>query len=63
MSKCIKCREKEELYPHYNGGYVCDDCVGTCFTCPDCGTLYDWEDREHGDAGNGFCIKCAPEHD
>lgn len=62
MSKCIRCRKNEGDYPHYDGGYVCDKCVGYYFTCPDCGTIFDREDREHGDAGNGFCVKCAPDH-
>lgn len=48
-------------YLHYNGGYVCDDCVGAYFTCPACGRVFDINDREHGDNG-GFCAECVPDH-
>lgn len=59
--KCKSCGKHGE-YIHYNGGWICDDCVGRYFTCPDCGRVFDAEDRVNGDAGNGFCRECAPEH-
>lgn len=61
MAKCICCGKTGADYPHYNGGYVCDDCVGAYFTCPACGRVFDINDREHGDNG-GFCAECAPDH-
>ena len=51
MAKCICCGKTGADYPHYNGGYVCDDCVGAYFTCPACGRVFDINDREHGDNG------------
>lgn len=62
MAKCIRCGKSGAEYEHYNGGYVCEDCVGSFFTCPDCGRVFDADDFENGDAGNGFCSDCAPNH-
>ncbi len=62
MEKCINCGENGAMYEHNNGGYVCENCVGAYFTCPDCGKVFDLDDYQHGDAGNGFCAECAPEH-
>lgn len=62
MEKCISCKKNEGVYDHYDGGYVCDDCLGDFFTCPDCGMVFDRDDYKNGDAGNGFCRECAPNH-
>lgn len=62
MEKCICCGSSNGEYQHYDGGYVCEDCVGSFFTCPDCGIVFDTDDFEHGDAGNGFCARCAADH-
>lgn len=62
MAKCIRCGKDGADHEHFNGGYVCDSCIGYYFTCPDCGRLFDNDDYEHADAGNGFCYQCAPEH-
>lgn len=62
MDKCIECGKNNADIFHYNGGMVCDNCVGNYFTCPDCGKVFDLDDYEHGDAGNGFCSDCAPNH-
>lgn len=59
--KCKKCGKPAD-HIHHDGGWVCDDCVGFFFTCSDCGELFDWDDRINGDAGNGFCRVCAPDH-
>ena len=40
------------------GNYIGRD----AFTCPDCGRTFAPDDYENGDAGNGFCRRCAPEH-
>lgn len=40
------------------GNYIGRD----AFTCPDCGRTFAPDDYENGDAGNGFCRECAPEH-
>nr|DAP47027.1 MAG TPA: DNA-directed RNA polymerase [Caudoviricetes sp.] len=61
MSKCIRCRENEGIYPHYNGGKVCGECLDYYFQCPDCTVVYDIDDREHYDAG-GFCPKHVVDH-
>ena len=61
MAKCICCGKSGADYPHYNGGYVCDNCIGMYFTCPACGRIFDINDREHGDNG-GFCAECVPDH-
>lgn len=63
MAKCIKCGKSGASYQHFNGGYVCEDCIGQYFVCPDCGMAFDVDDYEHGDAGNGFCAECASKHD
>lgn len=59
--KCRNCG-KHGTCVHFDGGWVCDSCIGYYFTCPDCGRLFDTSDREHGDAGNGFCVECALNH-
>ena len=53
------CEKREGEYQHSSGGYVCNQCIGHYFTCPDCGILFD---QEAGDAGNGFCKDCDSEH-
>ncbi|WP_306542967.1 hypothetical protein [Anaerotignum sp.] len=56
---CKSCgKTGHSFYQHYDGGYVCDACVGAYFTCPSCGKLYDMDDFEHGDAGTGKCVSC-----
>lgn len=56
---CKNCGEPgHHFHQHYDGGYVCDKCVGFYFTCPSCGKLYDKYDFEHGDAGGGKCVSC-----
>ncbi len=62
MAKCINCGKGKGEYPHYSGGFVCNDCLSSYFTCPDCGRLFDRDDFVNGDAGNGFCKDCAPNH-
>lgn len=65
MEKCISCgkiNDQEAMCQHYDGGFVCTGCIGTYFTCPDCGKLFDQNDRVNGDQGNGFCIDCAADH-
>lgn len=58
MASCVKCGCKGAEYERYEGGYVCDDCIGNYFTCPNCGRVFDADDYEHGDAGTGFCVEC-----
>ena len=62
MAKCISCGKEGAHTRHFNGGYVCESCIGKYFSCPDCGEIFDLDDYVNGDAGNGFCAKCAPEH-
>lgn len=65
MKKCKLCGktlQSGNAYQHYDGGYVCNDCIGHYFTCPDCGRLFDQDDFENGDQGTGFCIDCSPNH-
>jgi hypothetical protein len=61
MEKCISCKKDEGVFAHNSGGYVCENCIGHYFTCPECGMIFD-NDDENADAGNGFCGKCAPNH-
>ena len=51
MARCINCGNTGAEYQHYDGGYVCESCVGSYFTCPDCGRVFDQDDYENGDAG------------
>lgn len=62
--KCISCKDREGIFEHYDKGpnSVCKNCVGSYFTCPDCGRLFEQDDRVNGDQGNGFCIDCAMDH-
>ena len=60
--KCISCGDKNAEYEHHDGGYVCQNCIGQYFTCPDCGILFNSDDYENGDQGNGFCSECSPNH-
>ena len=62
MSKCKCCGKSNANYFHYDGKRVCEDCVGQFFTCPDCGILFDQDDYEHGDQGNGFCKDHYTDH-
>lgn len=63
MAKCIRCGKDGAYYKHYNGGMVCGNCIGAYFTCPDCGRVFDEDDRVNGDAGNGFCVECSSDHE
>ncbi|WP_161782725.1 hypothetical protein [Clostridium drakei] len=54
MAECVLCVKEGVEYQYSEGGYVCDNCVGSCFTCPDCGLTFP---LETDDAGNGFCSK------
>lgn len=62
MAKCISCDKERGVYFHNDGGMVCNDCVGLYFTCPDCGNLFDQNDKVYGDQGSGFCKECTPDH-
>lgn len=65
MKKCKVCgKDSREttLYQHNDGGYVCKSCMGSFFICPDCGRLFNRDDYENGDQGNGFCKECSPKH-
>lgn len=55
--KCKSCGESA-TYAHFDGGWICDDCVGSYFTCPQCGRVFDRDDYQNADAGNGFCAEC-----
>ena len=61
--KCINCGGKDAKYQHSDGGMICDKCVGHYFTCPKCGVLFNNDDYEKGDAGNGFCVSCTRKED
>ena len=37
MAKCISCGKEGAHTRHFNGGYVCESCIGKYFSCPDCG--------------------------
>jgi len=58
---CKSCGKPAD-YMHHDGGWVCEACVGSYFICPDCGYVFDRKDMVNGDAGNGFCRVCAPDH-
>lgn len=62
---CKRCSKKgSHFIPHYDGGYVCNDCIGYYFICPHCGSVYDMDDYEHGDALiDGKCVECAKKED
>lgn len=62
MAKCRDCSKPNANYQHGDGSYICNDCVGSYFQCPSCGNVYDMNDYENGDQGNGFCINCASEN-
>lgn len=61
MHKCIECGKLIGKYRHFNGGYVCEQCLGDYFTCPKCGMVYDIDDYDNGDGGDGNCVKCNKE--
>lgn len=61
--KCKCCgKDGHHFHQFYDGGYVCEDCIGKYFVCPDCGRVFDKDDYAHGDTGTGFCIECASKH-
>lgn len=65
MKKCKTCGKDARnttMYAHNAGGYICSECIGDFFVCPDCGMIFDRDDYENGDAGNGFCAKCSSNH-
>ena len=62
MSKCKSCGKENANYIHYDGGKVCDKCVGDYFTCPDCGRVFEQDDYVNGDQGSGFCKDCSSDH-
>lgn len=56
---CKSCGKKEAIFPHNNGGWVCEKCIGKYFQCPDCGGIFDMDDYENGDAHlTGKCKAC-----
>lgn len=61
MAKCKMCGENTGEYEHFDGGKVCEKCLGAYFTCPKCGILYDNDDFANGDQ-SGFCKKCTDEY-
>ncbi len=62
MDRCKDCGTPDATYEIYGGGNVCEACIGSYFTCPDCQKLYYRDDYEHGDSGSGFCSQCASSH-
>lgn len=60
--KCKNCGKPNASYLHNDGEYVCDDCLGEYFSCPDCGFVFDRDDYVNGDQGNGYCSNCAENH-
>ena len=60
--KCISCGKSGAQYEHVGGGYICEKCIASYFTCPDCGRIFDSDDYMRGDTGSGFCAECAPDH-
>jgi formylmethanofuran dehydrogenase subunit E len=56
---CRDCGQKGADYRHVDGKMLCSKCIGHYFTCPDCGELFDNDDYDRGDAGNGFCVSCT----
>lgn len=62
MSKCILCKKNDGVYFHHDGGMVCEKCEGAFFTCPECGVLFNNDDYENGDHGNGYCKECTEKY-
>lgn len=61
---CKRCnKEGTHFHQHFDGGYVCDDCIGSYFTCPSCGMLFDNDDLEHANFSDGKCISCAEKNE
>ncbi len=61
--KCRNCNKEKGIYIHYDGGKVCDKCLGKYFTCPHCGRLFEQDDYENGDQGTGCCRECKEKYD
>ena len=59
--KCKSCGKTNARNKHIDGKYICNDCIGKYFVCPKCGQIFDKDDYERGDSGNGFCVSCAKE--
>ena len=59
--KCICCKKDDGKYFHFDGGKVCDHCLGHYFTCSKCGMLFNQDDYVNGDQGTGYCKKCSQE--
>lgn len=63
MAKCISCGKNTGKYFHYDGGKVCDACLGKYFTCSQCGFLFNQDDYVNLDNGGSFCKNCAKKYD
>lgn len=59
MANCVKCGKAGAYHFLFAGGCVCNACMGGYFTCPVCGRLFEQDDYENGDAGNGKCRECS----
>lgn len=57
FAKCLR-SENIEYYDAFRDGDPIDTVKGAYTTCPDCGQDITLDN----DGGNGFCIKCAPDH-
>lgn len=58
MAICVDCGKKGAEYQYSEGGYICENCVGSHFTCPDCGVVFPDESYDY----SGFCQDCNSEH-
>lgn len=56
MLKCDICGKEKAVYKVFGTNKnICSNCTGNFFVCTGCGTIYEQDDFENGDNGNGFC--------
>lgn len=62
MAKCIDCGKPGANYIYVdedeNESFICENCVGHHFTCPECGKVYPDSTYDY----NGYCQECDSNH-
>ncbi|MBM7650387.1 hypothetical protein JOC78_003377 [Bacillus ectoiniformans] len=54
---CVLCDQRPGEYNYHTGGLVCESCMSSNDTCPDCGVVFERETM-HG----AYCRECEANH-
>lgn len=54
---CVLCEERPGQYNYQSGGFVCENCMSSNDTCPDCGVVF-----RRGTMHGAYCRDCEANH-